>query len=237
MFVLWLQAPWRSASNAAVLIQTIKDHTGIEVEIISGAQEAALIYRGVQEAAQIGSGNELIMDIGGGSVEFIICNAQKALWEQSFEIGAQRLVDTFHRHDPISSEELSKLEHYLEEKLQPLFEATTLYQPTRLIGTSGAFTTLISMHKAKEQLPADLHAITYDLPLHHFEQLYHDIRYKSYEERLQVPGLSNQRVDMIVASSALIQFVISKTSIARITVSTYSLKVGLFFCTLEASRQ
>ena len=224
----------RSASNAAVLIQTIKDHTDIEVEIISGAQEAALIYRGVKEAVQIGSDNDLIMDIGGGSVEFIICNAQKALWEQSFEIGAQRLVDTFHCHDPISPEELSKLEHYLEERLQPLFEAIALYQPTRLIGTSGAFTTLISIYKAKEQLFADLHAPAYDLPLHHFEQLYNDIRYKSYEERLQVPGLSNQRVDMIVISSALIQFVLSKTNISRITVSTYSLKEGLFFYTLEA---
>lgn len=226
----------RSASNAAVLIQTIKDYTGIAVEIISGAQEAALIYRGVREAVQMSLANELIMDIGGGSVEFIICNAQKVSWKRSFEIGAQRLKDMFHSYDPISSAALSKLEHYLEGKLQPLFEASTLHQPTRLIGTSGAFTTLISIYNAKKQLSTDPHATTYKLPLSCFERIYHDIRYKSYEERIQVPGLSNQRVDMIVVSSALIQFVLGKTNISSITTSSYSLKVGLFFHALETAQ-
>ncbi|MEM7055279.1 MAG: exopolyphosphatase [Bacteroidota bacterium] len=226
----------RSASNAAVLIQTIKDYTGIAVEIISGSQEAALIYRGVKEAVQMSSANELIMDIGGGSVEFIIGNDQKASWKKSFEIGAQRLADIFHSYDPISPAALSKLERYLEEKLQPLFEASTLYEPTRLIGTSGAFTTLTSIYSAQKQLPLDPHATTHDLPLHHFEQIYHDIRYKSYEERIQIPGLSNQRVDMIVVSSALIQFVLSKTNISSITTSIYSLKAGLFFHALETAR-
>lgn len=227
----------RNANNAATLLQTIQDQTGIAVEVISGTQEAAFTYRGVKEAVQFNQDIALIMDIGGGSVEFILCNAQKALWDQSFDIGAQRLLDTFHRHDPILPQELRRLEQYLEEKLSPLFEAIAPYQPNRLIGTSGAFETLLAMYKAKEQLPVHGQAPAQDLPLHHFEQLYQDIRYKSYQERLQVPGLFNKRVDMIVVSSTLIRFVLSKTNIPRITVSTYAIKEGLFFTTLEAAHQ
>ena len=43
----------------------------------------------------IGEENQLVMDIGGGSVEFIIGNNEELLWKQSFEIGAQRLLDQF----------------------------------------------------------------------------------------------------------------------------------------------
>jgi exopolyphosphatase / guanosine-5'-triphosphate,3'-diphosphate pyrophosphatase len=119
----------RNATNRAELIARIQEQTGITVNIISGTQEAMLIYAGVKETQAIGSELALIMDIGGGSVEFIVCNNQKSLWEQSFEIGAQRLLDRFHRHDPILPEELIQLEKYLEETLSPLLQAIETYNP------------------------------------------------------------------------------------------------------------
>jgi exopolyphosphatase/guanosine-5'-triphosphate,3'-diphosphate pyrophosphatase len=223
----------RNASNTVEIVDSIQQLTNIPVEVISGAQEAALIYKGVKAAVKIEE-TALIMDIGGGSVEFIICQPNKPLWAQSFEIGAQRLIDNFHYNDPIQPEDLLKLEAYLEENLQPLFHALEIYKPTRLIGSSGAFTTLISMYRTKEQLPVvDLETTAYELPLEKLIEIYKDIRYKNCEERLQIPGLSDQRVDMIVVSTALIYFVLNKSNIRKITASKYSLKVGLFFHALE----
>jgi exopolyphosphatase/guanosine-5'-triphosphate,3'-diphosphate pyrophosphatase len=224
----------RSALNGPELIKTIEQQTNIRVEVISGKQEAALIYRGVKEAVKIAK-NEiaLIMDIGGGSVEFIICDSNRSLWEQSFEIGSQRLVDNFNQYGSILPEELTNMEQYLAKHLQPLFQAVDTYRPTRLIGSSGAFTTIGAILSAKQEIALSKDVTSYDIPFDKFVQLYKDIRYTTPEDRLQIPGLSDQRVDMIVVSMALIYFVLNKTNLDHITASRYSLKVGLFFHALD----
>jgi exopolyphosphatase/guanosine-5'-triphosphate,3'-diphosphate pyrophosphatase len=218
----------RNANNGAELIEHISSLTGIQVDIISGTQESMLIYKGVKFSSAIRANKALVMDIGGGSVEFIVCNQQEALWERSFEIGAQRLLDQFHQHDPILPDELIQLENYLEEALQPLFQAIDTYQPTQLIGTSGAFTTLVSMHKAQAKHQTDTEAIVYELPKKYIKQAYEKLRYMTNKERLQIPGLAQERIDMIVVSSALIHFIIRKSRISHIVASSYSLKMGLF---------
>lgn len=224
----------RNARNGADLIAAIEQETNIRVEVISGEKEAALIYRGVKEAVKIAKEEiVLIMDIGGGSVEFIICDSKQSLWEQSFEIGAQRLVDNFNQHNSILPEELSNMEQYLAKRLQPLFQAVETYYPTRLIGSSGAFTTIGDILNAKQEIIISKEATSYDIPFDKFVQLYKNIRYTTREDRLQIPGLSDQCVDMIVVSMALIYFVLNKTNLQHITASKYSLKVGLFFYALD----
>lgn len=224
---------FRSANNAAALVQQIKDKTGVAIEVISGEQEAALIYQGVKAAANVEQGHALIMDIGGGSVEFIICDAQKALWQHSFEIGAQRLLDAFHCHDPILPEELLQMEAYLEVQLQPLFGATALYLPNKLIGASGTFETLVAMYRKREGLTFDTDITTHDIPLDQFDYIYELIRYKSREERLNLPWMPLNRVDMIVVACALIHFVLKKTHLTTMQYSAYSLRMGLFLNALE----
>ncbi|MBC8082509.1 MAG: phosphatase, partial [Hymenobacter sp.] len=85
----------RVARNGPELVQTIFEQTGIRVEIITGEREAELIAIGVRQAVPLGREVHLIVDIGGGSVEFILADAATIFWKQSFEIGAQRLLDMF----------------------------------------------------------------------------------------------------------------------------------------------
>lgn len=224
----------RNAYNSAELIAAIEQQTNIQVDVISGKQEAGLIYRGVKEAVKIAEEEiALIMDIGGGSVEFIICSSNQSLWEQSFEIGAQRLVDNFNQHNYILPEELTNMEAYLAKHLGPLFQAADTYRPTRLIGSSGAFTTIGAILGAKQEIVVGKEVTSYDIPFAKFVKLYKDIRYTTHEDRLQIPGLSDQRVDMIVVSMALIYFVLNKNNLQHITASKYSLKVGLLLHALD----
>ena len=173
------------------------------------------------------------MDIGGGSVEFIICNAQKALWQHSFEIGAQRLLDKFHHHDPILPAALESLAHYLEEKLSLLFSAIALYRPDQFIGASGTFESLLAIYHQQAGLAVDVHATAQDLPREQFACIYAALCQKSRQERLQIPGLTSKRVDMIVVACALIHCVLTKTTMTTITYATYSLITGVFFDALE----
>src|SRR5688572_3627283 len=132
----------RNARNCSEVIQKIKAVTGIETTVISGDDEAEYIYKGVRDSLEMGKEKSLIVDIGGGSVECIIADNAQLFWKESFEIGAQRLLEQYHRHDPITQSEIKNLSDVFEEKLKTLFEALTRYPAAILIGASGAFDTL-----------------------------------------------------------------------------------------------
>lgn len=224
----------RSVSNGAAFVQHVKAQIGIDIQIISGDEEATLIYQGVKKAVPMSKASSLIMDIGGGSVEYIISNNTGIQWQRSFEIGGQRLWDAFHNSDaPITPEQLTQLDTYIDTQLQPLWEAVMQHSPTLLIGASGTFQSLASMHSQRTDTPLDPQATAHPLPIASFEAIYEDIRYKSREERLDVPGLSAKRVDFIVVALTLIHKVLQKTGITHMTYSTYSLKMGLLWETLE----
>ena len=112
-------------------------------------EEASFIHYGVCAALDIDTERCLIMDIGGGSIEFIISKGIEPIWMKSFEIGGQRLMEKFHKNDPITTTEILTIKSYLEINLQPLFKACDLYSPKTLIGSSGSFETLSEIIKGK----------------------------------------------------------------------------------------
>ncbi len=227
----------RNAKNGQALVERIKEETDINVTIISGDKEAEYIYYGVKSALKIGKNTSLIMDIGGGSVEFIICNEKEIFWKQSFEIGAQRLLDLFHYHDPIFKEEIIKLNEYLVDRLQPLFEAAKTYSPKILIGSSGTFDTLVEINNFKTKESRNIGPYESVLPMDEYQQIHNDIISKPKPERMQIPGMIEMRVEMIVVASLLIKYIIDKLSINEIRISEFSLKEGVLYSTVNSLQQ
>ncbi len=223
----------RSARNGKELTDKIAATTGIKVRIISGDQEAQYIYEGVKEAVEIGRETSLIMDIGGGSVEFIICNQDEVFWKQSFEIGAQRLLDLFHYHDPIIPIEIENLNMYLTDHLSTLISANLNFNPTVLIGSSGSFDTFSDMHQHATGTYGKEKSTEIPLSLESFLSIYNDIISKNREERLAMPGMIAMRVDMIVVAAILVKFILNSCHLSRIRVSSYSLKEGILFDILK----
>jgi len=217
----------RNAENGPLFLDAIKSATGIDVSEISGEQEAEYIYYGVRQAVPIGVKPVLIMDIGGGSVEFIIGNQSEIFWKKSFEIGAQRLYDLFHRHDPVRKEEMLKLNHYLELSLHPLMKALKKYKPDTLVGCSGTFDTISTIYYHKNNLQKELNIRGITIDLNAFISIHREILSKNRSERLAIPGMSSMRVDMISMSSFLIHFIISRYPFDQMKTSHYSLKEGI----------
>ncbi|MDG1277507.1 MAG: exopolyphosphatase [Algoriphagus sp.] len=216
----------RNAKNGPEFVEKVKSEIGIEINVISGEQEAQLIYEGIKLSGSLNGQIELMMDIGGGSVEFIIGTSQEVFYKESFEIGGQRLMDLFHHHDPILPEEIEKLKSYLAEKLQPLIKAIQTYHPTGLVGASGTFDTLTDMY-FESMLQCKLTGQhVFELPIEEFKKIYHDLTVKTREERLAIPGMILMRADMIVVASSLIDFILQFIPIRSITCSHYALKEG-----------
>lgn len=227
----------RNATNGQLLVERIRKETGIAARVISGLQEAEYIYYGVKRALKIGDAPSLIMDIGGGSIEFIIGTSNEILWKQSFEIGGLRMVEKFHRHDPILPEEVVKVQEYLDENLRELFLASQQYKPQTLIGSSGTFDTLSDIYRLKSNLERSLDETELPLTLEAFVSIYKELLLKTKEERSNIPGMIPLRVDMIVVASVLIDFVIDKLAIQDIRVSAYALKEGVLLNTLHSLKK
>ena len=216
----------RNARNGIELARKIESEAGISVRIISGDEEADLIFSGIRAGMDLGKRVSLVMDIGAGSVEFIVGNKDQVFWKESFEIGGQRLLEKFQKHDPITRDEISALDAYFHETLQPLSTAFRRFDPRILIGSSGSFDTLSEIFCIRQQLPYDSKAPQTALSMSGFYEIYDELITKNHEERMRIPGMIALWVDMIVVACCLIRFVLELQSFEGIRVSTYSLKEG-----------
>jgi len=218
----------RSAANGKDFINEVKSTTGIAIETINGDQEAEYIYQGVKAGKCLSTQNALILDIGGGSVEFMVADQHQLHWKQSIEIGAARLMDTFHQTDPIPAKSIAALNTYLDEKLNHIFNIITDYDVTSLIGSSGAFETFAEIieHNVGNQL--DLNAITrYAFDETDFLNVTNWLIASSHDQRAVNQAIIPIRVDMIVVSTLLTRFILKKLGIKSVIMSTNSLKEGV----------
>jgi len=218
---------FRNAKNADFICKTILEKTGFNVQIISGEDEAQLIFEGVKLSGALQNETALIVDIGGGSVEFIICNNESMLWKQSFDIGGLRLMERFHKSDPITNVELKAIDNHLNDELKELTKSIDVYKPQILLGSSGAFDTYVDIHLAKQETEPSNHNYT-TLPIESFFDIYNELKTKNRTERLAIPGMIPLRVEMIVGASCITKFLIENYELKSIITSKFSLKEGAF---------
>lgn len=218
----------RNAANGQDFIDAVKQKTGISIEIIDGDNEATYIYRGVKLAGGLGDQTSLILDIGGGSVEFILCNEEDIFWKHSFEIGAARLMDQFHRIDPIPSSSINELHSYLDNKLAIFFEAAKKHSVDNLIGSSGSFDTFAELSELQDGRVFDFNQNkNYAFSEDGLRKVTDKLIASSHQQREEMEGIVPIRVDMIVVASILARYVINKLGVKKVMLCTNSLKEGV----------
>jgi len=217
----------RNAANGEQFVQDVFHRCGIKINIISGDEEAQYIYEGVRQALEFHEENSLIMDIGGGSTEFIIANKSGLLWKQSFEIGASRLLQRFKPSDPITQEETQEIIKFLEFALAPLREAVMEFPVNELVGASGSFDSLADMILARFYAGEEFDGTEFVFDLGQAEVIHRQLLSSTREQRLQIKGLVAMRVDMIVISAILVEYIIRELGIEHMRMSSYALKEGV----------
>ncbi len=215
-------AALRTASNGPQLITDIKEKTDIQIQAITGDEEARLICQGTRLAVPMTEEPVLIMDIGGGSVEFIIANNTKQFWAQSFPVGVAVLFNQFHKSDPISKEEVSTLTGFLTETLSPLIEQLDKYNFQALVGASGTFDVLENILVNEKQSPDYSSIQTVD-----FKTVLDQWQYTNLEERLAHVDIPNNRAELIVVAFILIDYITQLTGIETIWISRFAMKEGI----------
>jgi exopolyphosphatase/guanosine-5'-triphosphate,3'-diphosphate pyrophosphatase len=217
-------AALRTAANGAFFIRQAKEATNIDIELISGDKEARLITRGVLSALPPLEEKVLIMDIGGGSTEYIIADGERVYWRQSFPIGVSVLHNGFHTSDPISANEKGQLRDHLAETTKPLQEALQRFPTQHLAGAAGTFDVLADLLRDHS---APNHPTSHRLNMAGFPEFHDQVVASTLNERLALPGVPAQRVDMIVVAMILLDFTLKLAKIERVTVSDWAMKEGV----------
>lgn len=210
----------RSAINGKDFIQLVSKETGIEVKIISGEDEARLIYQGVKWS-YVFEEPTMIMDVGGGSTEFIFANKEEILDLVSLNIGVSRIFQDLELSDPFTKEDILKVIEWLEARASKFLEGKRC---NVLVGASGCFETFYEMIN-KKSFPSVKNAI--ELP---FEELIENLEWiisSNQTQRDLHPHIIPIRRKMAAIAAVKTNWIIQKLGINKVIVSPCSLKEGV----------
>ena len=217
----------RHASNQQEFIESIRQSTGIDVEVIDGDREATLIYFGVKLAMGSLPEKSAILDIGGGSNEIIICENGAMLWKGSFPTGMSRVINSFAISDPITEKETEALIEYFENAHIEAVEQCRRFGATTLIGCSGAFNTLADI--VEQVNPEEKFRSAKEISMNDFRDVYRKIVASTHLERMNMRGMDPVRTDLIVPAMIMSGVFIQHTNINRIVQTSYALREGVLF--------
>jgi exopolyphosphatase/guanosine-5'-triphosphate,3'-diphosphate pyrophosphatase len=217
----------RSASNGSELVDRIEEETDVEVEVISGLEEARLIFAAVRSSVVIDPSPALGIDIGGGSVELMIGDAAGLRWADSVPLGVGRLTAEYVNDDPPSKAERKRLEEHIREALEPLLPDIVSRSPGMCVGTSGTINDLARM--AVAQTTGDVPAVANGLRVtrEDLRALHDRVMRSKVADRRRLPGLEEKRAELLPAGSMLLITALDLFDVETLTVSDWALREGI----------
>jgi exopolyphosphatase/guanosine-5'-triphosphate,3'-diphosphate pyrophosphatase len=209
----------RDAKNQLEFIEAVKAETDIEIQVVSGEEEARLIYQGIRQTYPF---NEpaMIMDIGGGSTEFILANSEGIIDLISLNIGVSRIFQSFSFEDPLSNNDISRIEDFLEKNSLSFFDEKKC---SILVGASGSFETFYELAFQKH-FPSKTQP--FEIPIDSFNKEIEKIIQSTQSERDQNDFIIPIRKKMAPIAAVKTRWVLNKLGVERVVVSPMSLKEG-----------
>lgn len=219
----------RDATNQQELISAIKAASGLPVEILSGDQEADLVYQGVRSDPALAGQRLLILDVGGGSSEFIIGQQEHPEFARSFPLGSVRLLEHLRPSDPPTPAEMeqcrSDLARFFAEHISTVVNAALAQgrERTQLIGTGGAATILARMEYSLDKYhrhEIEGAVITTESVRAWMVRLWS----MPLDERRKIVGLPRKRADVILTGMAIYERVLLEFGFSALRASTRGLR-------------
>lgn len=214
----------RNAKNGDRLVQEVSDRTGVNLHIISGNAEAFLSYIGVINTLPMKDG--IIFDLGGGSTELILFRNRTLVESVSIPLGAVNTTDIFNLRDTMPPNVYSDVNFFISTRMEKYSWLKDANLP--LIGVGGTARTVAKMIQRSREYPSS-RVHNYIFSAQSFRSLFKKLRSTSLEKRKAVPGLSEERADIILAGMSIINCLLAQTGSKRIVTSGCGLREGLFY--------
>lgn len=219
-------AALRDARDSRRVIGRIEDRTGITARVISGEEEARLIFTAVQASVVIDPAPALALDLGGGSLELMIGGPGGLQWSASVGLGVGRLTAELVRSDPPSTGDRRRLVRRVESELAPFREAITGFAPAAAIGSSGTIGALIRLTASRRgPTPVSVNQLTVDLD--DLRELEAELLAHDSASRMTMPGVDARRADLLPAGIVTLVAIMELAGVDRLTGSDWALREGM----------
>jgi exopolyphosphatase/guanosine-5'-triphosphate,3'-diphosphate pyrophosphatase len=172
----------RDAANGQEILEEIKAETGININIITGQEEANIIYETHIAENLNADKSYMYIDVGGGSTEVTLFSQNKIVFKESFNIGTIRLL-----HNKVTDEHWNHMKLFIKNHVKN-------YQPIEAIGSGGNINKIFSISKKKEGKPLSLELL---------KDYHKELSYSTVEERKHIYHFRDDRADVIVPALSI----------------------------------
>ncbi len=218
----------REARDADRFLEKAKARLGLEIEILSGEEEARLAFEAVARALEEegkGAGASLmVMDIGGGSTEFVLGERRDVHSVQSLPVGSVRATERFFPDDPVRPGQVEALARHIRGVLAGLPDAPD--GALEMVGVAGTNTTLAAMKLGLTAYDAGAIRRT-RISLEDLERLIETLEARSVAERRRLPGLEPGRADVILAGAVIAREGMARYGMESMAVSDRGVRHGV----------
>ena len=219
-------AALRDASNGREVVQRLSETLGERVRLLSGEEEARLIFRAIAQRMQLGDARALGIDLGGGSLEIAAGERGDVRWERSLPIGSVRLHQELGRDDPLRAEQQEAISERVRALLEPLRDRVERFAPERAIAIGG---TVRALYRLANGLDEDTHRIPLDARLRRSEldALVAKLAGTSHAQCLRMRGMSLRRADLLPTGALIVQEIFRSLGLRELAVCDWGLREGV----------
>ena len=223
----------REAKNGGDFLDRITVETGLTPRVISGKEEARLIFLAVRRSIAFGEEKALVLDIGGGSTEATVGDQVEIFFKKSIKLGVLRLLDMAGGKTTMTEKDVKELDTHIQLAAEEIMGQAVAHGFSKVIGTSGTIRTLgEAAHLAsKGKSIATVNAEV--VSLKELEKLSKQLLTMPPEKREKVPGISANRVDAIHLGSLLLVRLLQMAKAEEIVLCDASLREGLILDYLD----
>jgi exopolyphosphatase/guanosine-5'-triphosphate,3'-diphosphate pyrophosphatase len=212
----------REASNGEEIIKSINKDFKIDLQVLSGEEEAKLTFLAARRWFGWSSGRLLVIDIGGGSLEMAVGVDESPEIATSLPLGAARLTKNFLKGDPYTDKSIRALRDHIENKLEQILPSLVKHQDTdRAIATSKTLRTLA-------RLSGDwFDGSGKNITVESVRKISAKLSEMDESTRAKLPGVSENRASQIVAGAFVAESVMRNLDIKELEICPWALREGV----------
>ena len=223
-------AALRVAKNSLDFVRLVKEKTGIDLQVISGDEEARLIRVGIWDSLPKTKDAFLFIDIGGGSTEVSVSSREKISFLESLNIGCVMMTDAFrgNAQGKISSGVFNKMQQKAMEKIQHALKGIKHTSYSAAIASSGTAQALLTLAQAKfgENGGFELKPQGIELKRAQIAALAKSLSQMTAAQRERLPGLSPSRAQVIVGGAAILLTILQALDLPCVYITPNNLQDG-----------
>src|SRR5690606_9542003 len=222
----------RDATNSEDVLERVREQTGVQLQILSGEDEARLTFLAVRRWYGWSAGRILNIDIGGGSLELTIGGDEDPDVALSLQLGAGRLTRQWLREDPPGKRRVAVLRDWLDAELVvPAKQIKAAGQPDLAVGTSKTFRSLARLTGAAPSGAGP--RVRRTLTSSGLRQLIGFISRMTASDRAELEGVSSDRSQQLVAGALVAEASMRALSLDSIEICPWALREGLILRKLD----